>query len=166
MKIEAKQIVALAAGAILLLGLPGQTAHAQPIMSGTATLATVGTAPTPIGTVATGTATGPEAITVTYSVALTSSVYTYEYTVNNPTGNVILPSGGNNPYFTPAFTYAPNGNAGKPAVVNSFSVSFDTTVAGAYSPENALPQNNGVNGLLWTFGALSPGSSDSNSLSR
>ena len=158
MKTNVKQFVTLAAGAFLLFGLAAQTAQAQTVMSGTATLATAGTAPGQAGA-----ATAPPAITVTYLVTLANNVYTYQYTVANPSGNVVLGgSGGPNGIGT---TFTGNGNGGKPAVVNSFSVSFDTTATGIYTavtpPAGTSVQNNGVNGLLWTFGpvGLAPSSS-------
>ena len=131
-----KTIVALAVGAILLSGLLGQTAQATLITSGTAILAN-----------ALGTASGPEALTVNYSVNLTSGIYTYAYTVNNPAGDVILTGP----------------NAGSPENVDAFSVGFDTTVAGAYIAASqtggVFDENNGTSGLFWAFGAVNPGTS-------
>src|ERR1039458_2189346 len=105
-----KTIVALAVGAILLSGLLGQTAQAQLLLneSGTSILAD-----------SFGTATGPEALTVSWSVVESVTLgYTYSYSVNNPVGDVVL------------------GNTGLPTStpenVDAFSVGFDTTAPGAY----------------------------------
>jgi hypothetical protein len=147
MKTHAKTIVALSSAAILLSGLPGQTAPATQVMSGTATLADAfGTAeanPT------------DEDLTVSYLVTLASGVYTYSYTVNNPSGDVLL-NGDGSPTTIPE-------------VVDAFSVAFDTTVPGAYLASSQAgggsgDQNNGVNGLFWSLAAVEPGS-DSGPLS-
>jgi hypothetical protein len=70
MKMQSKPIVALASGAVLLLGLLCQTAQAQ-----SALLAVTG------GPVNTG-------LTVGYSVADNSGVYTYTYTIADPPASV------------------------------------------------------------------------------
>ena len=137
MKTHAKAIVALGSGAILLSGLLCQTAQAQTILAGTAQLADVF-----------GVDTGPESLTVSYLVNLTAGVYTYSYSVANPVGDVVLP---------------PSQGAGSPEIVDAFSVEFNTTLSGAYVPGSQTGgtalQNNGVDGLFWSFTAVSPGSS-------
>jgi hypothetical protein len=103
MKRHAKTIGALASGAILISGLMlGQTARATLVTSGTAQLADVLEVDT-----------GPESLTVSYSVNLVGGIYTYAYTVANPVGDVIL---------------APAQGAGNPEIVDAFSVAFNTTI--------------------------------------
>jgi hypothetical protein len=134
MKIRVKPIVAMAAGAALLSGALCPTARGALVLSGMATLAD-----------SAGTATGPEALTVNYSVNLTSGVYTYSYTVYNPVGDVQL--GG-------------SGSPGSGEVVDAFSVGFNTMLPGAYtgSPASApVPQNDLASGLFWTFTPVAPG---------
>jgi hypothetical protein len=135
-------IVVLASGAILLSGLLlGQTAQAALVESGTAQLADVLEVDT-----------GPESLTVSYSVFLTAGVYTYSYSVANPTGDVILP---------------PAPGAGGPEVVDAFAVAFNTTIGSgttaAYIPGTqtggTAMQNNGTSGLFWSFTVVNPGSS-------
>jgi len=137
MKTHAKAIVALGSGAILLSGLLCQTAQAQTILAGTAQLADVF-----------GVDTGPESLTVSYLVNLTAGVYTYSYSVANPVGDVVLP---------------PSQGAGSPEIVDAFSVAFNTAVPGAYVPGSQTggtgQQNNGANGLFWSFTAVNPGTS-------
>jgi hypothetical protein len=143
MKRHAKPMVALIFGAILLPGLLCQTAQAQTAQwllneSGTSILAD-----------AFGTATGPEALTVNWSVIENSwDIYTYSYTVNNPAGDVILNNQGQ-----PTLT---------PEIVDAFSVGFNTTLPGAYLPFSQYggysDQNDGVNGLFWSFAAVKAGS--------
>jgi hypothetical protein len=138
MKRHTKTIGALASGAILVSGLLlGQTAQAGLITSGTAQLADV-----------LGVDTGPESLTVSYSVNLTAGVYTYAYSVANPTGDVIL---------------APAQGAGNPEVVDAFAVAFNTTLTGAFVPGTqtggTAQQNNGVSGLFWSFTGVNPGGS-------
>ena len=135
MKKHAKPIVALASGAILLSSVLCPTAQAQtPVVpSGTAILADTY-----------GTEYGPEALTVNYSVTENASdIYTYNYTVNNPGGDVQL----NNP---PA-----------PEIFDAFSVVFDTTVSGAYADYVTGGSGhlvNGASGLEWLFNpAVEPG---------
>ncbi len=136
-----KPIAAVAVGAVLLSGMLCPAARAQGLLneSGTAILAN-----------AFGTATGPEALTVDWSVVESASdVYTYSYTIENPAGDVVLKSDG-----SPTST---------PEIVDDFSVSFDATVAGAYVPSSqtggTYQQNNGVIGLFWAFDAVNPGGS-------
>jgi len=134
-----KTIVALAAGAILLIGL-GQSAQAALLnISGASTLAD-----------SFGTNSGPEAVSVSWSVVEDASdIYTYSYIVNNPTGDVILTNLG-----APTTT---------PEVVDALSVAFDTTAAGAYIAASqtggVFDQNNGPAGLFWDFTAINPGTS-------
>src|ERR1017187_2409213 len=138
MKIYSKTVVALVAGAILLSGLLGQTAQAVLLTeSGTSVLAD-----------AFGVNTGPEALTVSWSVVENVSlIYTYTYTVNNPVGDVVLNNNG-----SPTST---------PEIVDAFSVAFDTTVPGAFVPGSQIgglyDANNGVSGLFWAFAAVNPG---------
>jgi hypothetical protein len=135
MKIHPKTIVALAVGAMLLSGLLGQTAQAVLLNeSGTSILAD-----------SLGTATGPEALTVSWSVVENVSlVYTYSYSVNNPVGDVNL-------------------NNGSPEPVDSFSVAFDTTAPGAFitgsQTGGGFDLNNGASGLFWAFAPVNPGTS-------
>lgn len=140
MRIRAKSVVALVSGAFLLPGLPCQTAQAQGLFNetGASVLAD-----------AFGTASGPEALNVSWSVVENASdVYTYTYTVNNPSGDVVLNNNG-----TPTST---------PEIVDAFSVGVNTTVPGAYVPSSqaggSSQQNNGVNGLFWSFAAVPAGS--------
>jgi hypothetical protein len=68
--------------AVVLFGALGQTGRAQGLLneSGTSALADVF-----------GTSTGPEALTVSWSVVENASdVYTYTYSLNNPAGDVLL----------------------------------------------------------------------------
>ena len=140
MKIHAKPLVVLALGAILIAGLRCQTAQAQEVLlneSGTSVLAD-----------ALGANTGPEAITVFWSVVENvSSVYTYTYSVSNAVGDVVLDNHGN-----PTST---------PEIVDAFSVGFDTTQPGAYimnSQQGGLyDANNGSAGLFWAFAGINPG---------
>lgn len=136
MKRNSKTLGALASGAFLACGMLVQPAHATIISSGTATLVDV--IDDPIGS--------PEDLTVTYQVNQTGSLYTYTYMVNNPTGDVQLPG---------------SASPGSPEVVDAFSVTFDTTVPGAFIAQfgGVSEQNNGVNGLFWSFNAVSAGSS-------
>jgi hypothetical protein len=139
MKRHAKSVLALASGAILLPGLLCQTAQARHMRlneSGTSTLAD-----------AFGTATGPEALIVSWSVVENAcGIYTYTYTVNNPSGDVILNNNGQ-----PTST---------PEIVDNYSVCFDTMLPGAYLPGSqsggGYQQNNGID-LKWYFSAVEPG---------
>lgn len=97
-----------------------------------------------------GTVTGPEALTVSWSVVENASdIYTYTYTVNNPVGDVALNNDG-----TPTI---------RPEIVDAFSVAFDTTVSGAYltgsQTGGQFGANNGTAGLFWYFTAVNPGNS-------
>jgi hypothetical protein len=122
--------------------LSSQTAQAQNTLveSGTSTLANVF-----------GISTGPEALTVSWFVFENSlnDVYTYQYNVNNPSGDVVL--------------NGPNSPTSTPEIVDSFSLTFDATVAGAIvsatAPVGGSFQNNGANGIAWTFPDVSPGTS-------
>ena len=141
MKIHPKTIIALAAGAILLSGLLGQTAQAQLLLneSGTSILAD-----------SLGANTGPEALPISWSVVENASlIYTYTYTVNNPVGDVVLDNTG-----TPTST---------PEPVDAFSVGFDTTAPGAYIMNSqtggVFDENNGPVGLFWLLGSVNPGTS-------
>jgi hypothetical protein len=138
MKKHKKAIIALVSGAILLFGVLGQTAQAQSVIQlGSAQLANIS-----------GTSNGPEALTVNYEVTLSAGVYTYLYSVANPSGDVIL---------------APAPGAGSPEVVDAFAVVFNTLLPGAYVPGSQAGgtglQNNGASGLFWSFPGVNPGSS-------
>jgi len=141
LKAQIRTIGAAVLAAALLAGGLCLAVHAQSLLneSGQATLAD-----------AYGTATGPEALTVNWSVVENGSdIYTYSYTIQNPPGDVLLGSGG-----SPTLS---------PEIVDAFSVGFDTTAAGAYvagsQAGGTSDQNNGVNGLFWYFAAVNPGSS-------
>jgi hypothetical protein len=140
MKTGAKPMVAMAFGAILLPGLLCQTAQAQStlIESGSSALADVY-----------GISTAPEALNVSWFVVENnvSDVYTYEYTVNNPPGDVEL-NGGGSPTTTPE-------------TFNSFTITFNTTLPGAYlsgaAPVGGTVVNNGPTGLTWNLADVDPG---------
>lgn len=144
MRIHEKPITVLTSGAILLLGVLCQPAHAgNTLYSGTATLAdSFGAAELH---------PAQEDLTVLYSVTLSAGVYTYDYTVNNPAGDVLLKNN-DTPTTTP----------GTPEEVSSFNVGFDATVPGAYVPNSIsggllfLDQDNGVAGLNWGFNPVEP----------
>ena len=130
--------IAAALAVILSVGALSEQARASIIVSNQAVLAD-----------SLGVSSGPEALTVDYVVSLTGGIYTYAYTVNNPTGDVILPG---------------NSQAGNPEVVDSFSVSFDTLLPGEFISGtqvggNSGDQNNGIAGLFWSFSGIQPGSS-------
>jgi hypothetical protein len=127
MKIHAKPIIALACGAILICGSFCQTTQAKGMLneSGDSTLADVN-----------GAATGPEALTVSWSVVETApSDYVYTYTVNNPADDVLL--GGP--------------NAGSPEIVDFFSVDFNTLVTGAVvsGPTGGTGSGVAAGGVSW-----------------
>lgn len=138
MKERTKPSVASVAGVILLFGLLCQRTQAQGIVDlGTSVLAD-----------AFGTASGPEALLVSWSVVESGSdVYTYTYVVNNPLGDVLLNNNG-----SPTLS---------PENVDAFSVGFDTTVAGSYIPGSQVGGTSGqVNdsGLFWSFTGIEPNS--------
>src|SRR5271165_1142241 len=85
MQTHPKIITALATGAILLPIFHGQTASATLLdESGASTLAD-----------AFGIPTGPETLTVNWSVVENAAdIYTYSYTVQNPSGDDILNDNG------------------------------------------------------------------------
>jgi hypothetical protein len=129
----------VALAAVLLAGALSQTALAGALLneSGQAILAD-----------AFGVATGPEALTVDWSVLENSSgIYTYTYTILNPAGDLILNDAG-----VPTST---------PEIVDAFSIGFNTTLPGAYVPGSqtggSAEQNNGIDGLFWSFAAVNPG---------
>jgi len=143
MKIHAKPSVTVALGVILLTGLSNQRIEAQGQLllneSGTSILAD-----------AFGTATGPEALAISWSVVENSSlIYTYSYVVNNPLGDVLLNNNG-----SPTTT---------PEIVDAFGVDFNTTVPGAYVMNSQTggvsDQNNTIDGLFWSFTAVQPNTS-------
>jgi hypothetical protein len=117
----------LSCGVVLLSGVLCQTAHATFIEGGTSTLNSA--------------IAGGQSMTVSWSVTETSHIYTYDYTVNDPTGEV------------QTGTHTPES-------IDYFSVSFDTTPSGVVIPGSqaggSSQQNDGVNGLAWNF-AINPG---------
>ncbi|MGD0812309.1 MAG: hypothetical protein ABSA83_01785 [Verrucomicrobiota bacterium] len=128
MQIQSKPIKALCFGTVLLTVLLCRTAQANLLNeSGTSILADVN-----------GTTTGPEALTVSWSVVENpSDVYTYTYTVNNPAGDVMLPG---------------SPNPGSPEIVDTFDVTFNASVPGAVlsGPTGGLiAENQGTSGLSW-----------------
>ncbi|MGP8201389.1 MAG: hypothetical protein ACLQU4_18010 [Limisphaerales bacterium] len=128
MQKHSKPIKALGIGAVLSTIMLCQMAHADLLdMTGTSTLAD-----------AYGTTTGPEALTVSWSVVEDASdVYTYTYTVNNPAGDVLLPG---------------SPNPGSPEIVDSFEVTFDASAPDAVvsGPTGGLfAENQGAGGLFW-----------------
>jgi hypothetical protein len=141
MKTHIKPIIVLVSGGVLLSAMTCQTARAQTtIESGTAYLIDVeGDSPSsPAGM--------NEDLSVVYSVTELGSVYTYNYTIQNPSGDVLL-----------------NGiNAGQPETINNFTISFDaqsgttvlSTAPNGYSPL-VLPGA----GVTWSFSSISPGGS-------
>ena len=126
------------------------TAQNNPLSSGTSSSVTV-SLPSGQAILADvlGAATGPEALTVNYSVTEDAlGLYTYTYTVNNPSGDVLLNNDGS--------------METTPEIVDAFSVSFDTTVSGAFTGSQTggtSQQVNGASGLFWSFVAVSPGQS-------
>jgi hypothetical protein len=142
MEIRLKPIIVLASGALFLSNFSTPSANAQ------STLIEAGSSVLSDSVL---TATGPEALTVSWFVVenTVSDVYTYAYNVNNPVGDVEL------------------NNDGSPTSIpenfNNFSITFDTTVPGAYvsgtAPVNGSLANLGTGGLTWTFPAVSPGTS-------
>jgi hypothetical protein len=147
MKRYTKPVVGLSFSAALIAGIQCQTAQAQlslltpggPADTGTSVLAD-----------ALGTNTGPEAITISWSVSESlSDVYTYTYVVNNPVGDVVLDNNGN-----PTLT---------PEIVDAYSVGFDTTQPGNYIMNSQIGGliglNNGSAGLFWAFTPINPGTS-------
>ena len=143
MRIFRKPIILASAG-VSLCGLLSQSALAQStIESGTSILAP---ATPPVGGI---TAAPYEYLTVSWSVVLTGTIYTYNYTVNNPNGDVLL-----NPV-TDQLTSTSE-------VVDAFQVTVDTTVPGALvgGPSGGVYQmNNGADGLFWLLNSVPAGSS-------
>jgi hypothetical protein len=91
-----------------------------------------------------------EYLSVSWSVVENASlVYTYTYTIQNPTGDVLM---NNNGTLTTT-----------PEIYEAFSIGFDTTVPGAYIPNTQTGGNfdevNSID-LAWFFGpAIGAGSS-------
>jgi hypothetical protein len=142
MKRRVKQNIVLAAGAVVLSCLLGQTAQATLITSGISVLADTY-----------GANTGPEAVTVNYSVNLNAGVYTYAYVVNNPAGDIQLPG---------------SPHPGSPEIVDTFSVAFNTGLTGAYIPFSAsggLFSVVGGTGISWILIPVIPAGSSSGMLS-
>lgn len=141
MKVSKKLTLVSCATVTLLSGAVNPQIQAQGLLNetGTATLAD-----------AFGAASGPEALTVSWSVVENASdIYTYSYTVNNPAADVVLNNSGS--------------PTSQPAAVDAFSVAFDTTVPGALVAASQsggiFDQNNGATGLLWLMSPVTPGSS-------
>jgi hypothetical protein len=141
MNIRIKPIVAVASGTVLLSSFLCQNSQAQGSFyeTGTSTLADVF-----------GTTTGNDVLTVSWFVAESpDGLYTYGFNVNNPAGDVELNNNG-----TPTTT---------PETFNNFSITFNTTLPGAYvsgtEPVGGSLLNDGTSGLTWTFPAVSPGTS-------
>lgn len=151
MKKTAKPILVLASGALFIaLITQPTTAQGQLNISGTSILS-----PSflPTGVLGSGYTAYPEEYpTVLWKVVENSGVYTYTYTVNDPTGDVQLniPSG----------TLTSN-----PETVDSFQLSFDTTSSGYVAGSQAggagttTLNNDQTGGLFWGFNPISPSSS-------
>lgn len=146
MKNHVKLIITLISGAILLSGVVCPTVQAQSVLVeyGSAYLAN-----------SLGQTSGPEVVTVSYFVVenLATDLYTYDYTVNNPTGDFVL-NGNGSPTSTPED-------------IDYFSLTFDASLPGAVV-NATVPvvngaagyfQNNGANGLAWLFQGVTPGNS-------
>jgi hypothetical protein len=135
MKKQVKPNGVLTFGAILMSGMLSQTVDAQTLLeSGTSTLAP---SLAPVG----GEALNPqEYLTVTWQVYQNSSgpAYTYDYTVNNPAGDVLLNDDGT--------------LTSTPEIVDFFALNFDTTVPGAFVSGNDSIDNGPV-GLDWLIDA-------------
>ena len=138
MKITFKPLFGSVSALIVLSGALCQTVHAQSVLveQGTAILAD-----------SLGANSGPEALPVSYAVSVDAGIYTYTYSILNPTGDVLLNNDG-----SPSAT---------PEIVDAFSVSFNTTAPNAYiagtQAGGTSDQNNGVAGLFWSFTAVNPG---------
>jgi hypothetical protein len=145
-----KPLLAMILGASLMTGLQCQTAQAQPIVLNPLTPGGPADTGTSVLADALGANTGPEAITISWSVSESSNrVYTYTYTVNNPVGDVVLDNNGN-----PTLT---------PEIVDAYSVGFDTTQPGNYIMNSQtgglVDLNNLSGGLFWAFTPINPGTS-------
>ena len=148
MKKLEKPFVGLAFGLVLLGGLQCQTSQAQPIVLLPLTPGGQADTGTSVLADALGSNSGPEAITVYWSVNESSNhVFTYSYQISNAVGDVVLDNSGH-----PTST---------PEIVDAFSVGFDTTQPGAYimnSQQGGLyDANNGSAGLFWAFAGINPG---------
>jgi hypothetical protein len=114
MKMQSKPIIAFASGAILLLGTLCQTAQAQ------STIATLADSND-----------GAANLTVDSTVTFDGSVYTYDYTINNPSGGS--------------------------SEVTGFDVSFNANPANAafnLTGGDFGGTPSGYSGVNWTFGFL------------
>ena len=148
MKKLEKPFVGLAFGLVLLGGLQCQTSQAQPIVLLPLTPGGQADTGTSVLADALGSNSGPEAITVYWSVNESSNhVFTYSYQISNAVGDVVLDNNGN-----PTLT---------PEIVDAFSVGFDTTQPGAYINNSQVgglfPLNNGPDGLSWFIQPVNPG---------
>jgi hypothetical protein len=136
-----KPTAALPLLGILTSGLLCQTVHAQTTIESGSSVLQPSVLPNP----------GPspqEYLTISWSVVLSGSIYTYNYTVNNPYGDVIENDDGT--------------LTGTSEVVDSFSVVFDTTVPGAVvgGPSGgnfSFPE--GASGVFWNIASVVAGSS-------
>jgi hypothetical protein len=139
MQIHLKSSGALVANAVFVAFTLCQAAEASLLnTNGTSVLAD-----------AYGTATGPEALTVSWSVVENAlDVYTYTYVVNNPAGDVLLPDDQD------AF------NSGAPEIVDTYEVSFNASASGAVvsGPTGGLfAESEGSGGLFWFMSPVAPG---------
>lgn len=136
MKISVKPIIALVSGPFLLSGLLASTAQAALTPGGT------GISGSSVLADADGVATGPEAITVNWSVVESlSDVYTYSYDISNPAGDVLLGSG--LPEIVDDFTVA------FPAAVGAIVANSETGGTGS-APLSVVNNMTGVNWLMLT----------------
>lgn len=139
-----KPLVAVGCGAILLTVMPCQTATAQTVVSsGTSYLIDVfGDAPSsPNGM--------KEDLPVVYSVTQSGAIFTYNYIVYNPAGDVLQSSSG-----------VPTTDPGTPEIVNNLTIDFNEspssvlsiTPIGGYT---AVPLPGA--GITWSFSAVTAG---------
>ena len=144
MKMHIKPLVALGCGAILLTVMPCQTATAQTVLSsGTTYLIDVfGDAPTsPNGM--------NEDLPVAYSVTQSGAIFTYNYTIYNPSGDVLQSSSG-----------VPTTDPGTPEIVNNLTIDFNESPSSVLSITpiagySSIPLPGA--GITWSFPAVTPG---------
>jgi hypothetical protein len=135
MKRYAKSTNFLRVLGIFLVAMLGQTARAQStVASG---LSVLGPATPPVGGI---TAAPQEYVEVSWSVVLTGSIYTYNYQVVNPAGDVAEDNQGNL-------------QPGDPETVTLFQVGFNTMASGALIPGSVSggyvsTVNSGI-GITW-----------------
>jgi hypothetical protein len=124
-----KPISVLGCGIILTAGGLCQSAHADLDISGTSVLAD-----------SLGAATPPEALTVSWSVVESGSVYTYSYTVNNPPNDTV-----------------PGSNPTQLEFVDTFGLNFAPSPDAVISLPSDGGANGGVNGVVfWSFSPAAP----------